>query len=104
MIMHTALDPRDDVDRLYVPRKEGGRGFANIEDSVHVSIQRLEDYNKKRGRRLITATRNYTDDTKTKITTISRQQKWEEKQLYGRFNWLINDISQNLHVAKKGKS
>ena len=25
MTMHKALHPRDDVDRLYVPRKEGGR-------------------------------------------------------------------------------
>ena len=39
-------------------RKEGGRGIASIEDSVDVSIQRLEDYIEKRGGRLITATRN----------------------------------------------
>ena len=34
MIMHKALHPRDNVDRLYVSRKEGGRGVASIEDSV----------------------------------------------------------------------
>ena len=44
LTMHKALHPRDDVDRLYVPRKEGGRGLASIEDSVDTSIQRLEDY------------------------------------------------------------
>ena len=32
--MHEALHTRDDVDRRYVLRKEGGRGLANIEDSV----------------------------------------------------------------------
>ena len=32
--MHKALDPRDDVDILYVSRKEGERGLASIEDSV----------------------------------------------------------------------
>ena len=42
--MHKALHPRDDVDRLYVPRKEGGRGLASIEDNVDTSIQRLEEY------------------------------------------------------------
>ena len=26
--LHKALHPRDDVDRLYVPRKEGRRGLA----------------------------------------------------------------------------
>ena len=34
MTVHKALHPRDDVDRLYVPRKEGGRGLASIEDTV----------------------------------------------------------------------
>ena len=47
MTMHKALHPRDDVDRLYVPRKEGGRGLASIEDSVETLIQRLEDYIEK---------------------------------------------------------
>ena len=40
MTMHKALHPRDDVDRLYVSRKEGGRGLASIEDSVNTSIHR----------------------------------------------------------------
>ena len=37
--------------------------------------------------------------------TITRKQKWVEKQLYGRFKRLINNISQpeNLDVAKKKK-
>ena len=44
MTMHEALHLRDDVDRLYVSRKEGGRGLASIEHSVDASIQRLKDY------------------------------------------------------------
>ena len=80
MTMHKALHPRDDVDRLYKSRKEGGRGLTSIEDSVDVSIQRLEDYIEKCWGRLITATRNNTDDTRTNKTEISRKQKWEGKQ------------------------
>ena len=83
----------DNVDRLYVSRKEGGRGLAIIENSVEASIQRLEDYIKKHGGRLITATRNNTENTKTNRTTLTRKQKWEEKQVYGLFKWLINNIS-----------
>ena len=60
--MHKALHPTDDVDRLYIPRKEGGRGLASTEDSVDSSIQRLEDYIEKHERGLITATRNITDN------------------------------------------
>ena len=91
--MYKALDPSDDVDRLYVSRKEGGRGLASIEDSVDTSIQRLEDYIQKHEGGLITATRNDTENTMNNRMTITRIQKWEGKQLYGRFKWLINDIS-----------
>ena len=63
MTMHKALHHRDDVDRLYVPRKEGGRGLSSIEDSVDTSIQRLEDYIEKHERGLITAIRNNIDNT-----------------------------------------
>ena len=76
MTMHNALHPRDDVDILYIPRKEGGRRLASIKDSVDASIQRLEDYIQKHERGLITATRNDTDNIKTNRMTITRKQKW----------------------------
>ena len=58
--MKQALHPRDDDDRLYVSRKEGGRGLASIEDCVDTSIQGLEDYIEKYERGLITVIRNST--------------------------------------------
>ena len=93
MTMHKALQPRDDIDRLCVSRREGRRGLASIEDSVDVSIQRVEDYIEKSERRLIAATRNNTNDTRTNRTTITRKQKCEEKQQCGRFKRLTSDIS-----------
>ena len=93
MTMHKALHLKDDVDRLYVPRKEGGRGLASIEDSVDTSIQRLEDYIENHERGLITAIRNNTDNTIDNKMTKTRKQKWEEKQHQGRFKRLINNIS-----------
>ena len=77
MTMYKVLFHRDDVDRLYVSRKEGGRGLASIEDSVDVSIQRLEDYIEKHEGGLITATRNDTDNTMDNRMTITRKQKWK---------------------------
>ena len=91
--MHKAFHPRDDVDRLYVPRKGGGRGFASIEDSVDTSIQWLEDYIEKHEGGLITAIRNNTDNTIDNRMTKTKKQKSEEKQLHGRFKRLINNIS-----------
>ena len=79
MTMHKALDPRDDVDRLYVSRKEGGRRLASIEDTVDASIQQLEDYIEKHERGLITAIRNDTDNTINERMTTTRKQKWEVK-------------------------
>ena len=51
--MHKALHPWDDIDRLYVSRKEGRR-LASIEDSVDTSKRRLEDDIKKSKEKLIT--------------------------------------------------
>ena len=103
--IHKALHPRDDIDRLYVLRKEGGRGLSSIEDNTDTSVQRYEDYIEKSAGRLITVTRSDTDSSKTNRMTITRKQKWEEKQFYGRFKRLINNISQeNLNVAKKRKT
>ena len=35
------------IHRLNVPRKEGGKELASIEDSINTSMRRLEDYIKK---------------------------------------------------------
>ena len=77
MTKHKALDPRDDVDRLYVSRKEGGRGLASIEDSVDASIQRLKDCLGKHEGGLLSAIRNDTDNKMDNRMTITREQKWE---------------------------
>ena len=73
MTMHKALHPRDDVERLYVSRNEGGRGLPSIEDSIVASMQRLEDYIEKHEGGLITATRNETDNTMDNRMTINRK-------------------------------
>ena len=99
--MHKALHPRDDVDRRFVSRKEEGRGLASIEDSVDASIQRLEDYIQKHDGGLITAIRNDSENTMDNRMTITRKQKWEATQLYGRFKQHLT--KQNLVMAKKRK-
>ena len=86
MTMHKAFHPRDDVDRLYVSRKEGGRGLARTEDSVDTSIQRLEDYIEKHERVLIIAIRNDTDDTIVDKMTTTRKEKWEKSNSMATLN------------------
>ena len=79
MTMHMAWHLRDNVDRFYVSRKEGGRGFASIEDHFNVSIQRLEDNIEKSGGKLITATSNNSDNAWINRMEITRKQKLKEK-------------------------
>ena len=95
MTMHKALHPKDDVDRLDVSRKEEERGLTSIEDIVDASIQRLEDYMQKYDGGLITTLRNDTDNTMDNRMTRTRKQKWKEKQIYGWFKRLINNISRD---------
>ena len=94
MTMHEVLHSRGDIDRLYVWRKERVRGFASNEDSVDASPEGLEDYIKKSKEIFIAATRNNsTGNIKIKRTTITKKQKWEEKQLYKSFKRQTNEMS-----------
>ena len=63
-------------------------------------IQWLKDYREKHEGGLITASRNDIDNTMDNRMTITRKQKWEEKQIDGRFKHLTRE---NLDLAKKRK-
>ena len=39
-----SLHPRSDIDRLYVPRKKGGRGLRSLEDLVLIEKTSLAEY------------------------------------------------------------
>ena len=79
MTMHKVIHPRDDVDRLYVSRKEGGRGLASIEHSFDASKEQLEDDIQKHYGGLITDIRSDNDKTMENRMTITKKQIWEEK-------------------------
>ena len=59
MTMYKALHPRDDEDRLYVPKKKEEEDF--------------------------TAAKNNADNISINRTEITRKQKWKEKQLCRHF-------------------
>ena len=64
MNMHKGLLLRDDIDGLYVLRKEGGKGHTSIENSSDVSIQELKKNINKSKERLIIAARSSIDNNK----------------------------------------
>ena len=95
MTMHNALHLKSYIDRLYIPRKEGGRGFQDVEETVEVTNLELENYVKESKERFLTAASSVDIDlTKpTRKTTFkAKEQKkeertisWEEKMLHGQF-------------------
>ena len=86
-----ALHPKSDVDRLYIPRKEGGRGLISIEDSVELVISVLEVHVHRSGERLIQAARGDKIDGLEVASVLKRSKKekrlqdWEEKVLDGQY-------------------
>jgi hypothetical protein len=44
LTLYRCFARKDDVDRLYVKRLEGGRGLLNIEDAIKSEIQNMVDY------------------------------------------------------------
>ena len=93
--MHNALHPKSNVDRLYIPRKEGGRGLQGVKETVKLTNLGLENYVKESRDRLLTAAKSVDIDLIEPIreTTVeTKKQKkeertisWEEKN----FTWSI---------------
>ena len=86
-----ALNPKSDVDRLYLLRKEGGRGLISIEDCVVLARRGLEVYVHGSEKRLVQAARRDKIDGLEAGSVLKRSKKetrledWEEKVLHGQY-------------------
>ena len=90
MTMHKALHPKSNVDRLYLSRKEGGRGLISIEDTTRTAILGLQKHIQKSEEKLITAARKPEDISETPKRFKSRRakerkQNWTDKALHGQY-------------------
>ena len=89
--IYEALHPKSDVDRLYIPRKEGGRGLISIEDCVELAIRGLEVYVHGSEERLIQAARGDKIDGLEAANVLKRSKKEkrledrEEEVLHGQY-------------------
>ena len=77
--IYGALHLKSDLDRLYIPRKEGGRGLMSIEDCVELAIRGLEKYVHGSEERLIQAVRGDKIDGLETASVLKRSKK--EKRL-----------------------
>ena len=62
--MHRALNPKSDVARIYLSRKEGGRALISVEETVKLTILGLERYALTSEEGLLIAARRVNGDYK----------------------------------------
>ena len=100
--MYQALHPRANVDRLYLPRSEGGKGLLSIEDCVNIEKRSLGQYVKNSEDELLrTAWEEnlITEDEEPKIykenRSKSRREGWKNKTMHGQFLRQTNDLASN---------
>ena len=85
------LHPKSDVDRLYIPRKEGGRGLIFIEDCVELAIRGLELYVHGGEEILIQAVRGDKIDGLEAASVLKRSKKEKKMRRLGgeSFTWSV---------------
>ena len=89
--MHRGLQPKSNTNRIYIPRKEGGRGLLSIEDTVDLAKLGLKSYVRNSCERLLVAARQIEDCQGESVIEfknrkkIERQQEWKDKTLHGQF-------------------
>ena len=96
--IYGALHPKSDVDRLNIPRKEGGRGLISIEDCVESATRSLEVSVHGSEDRLIQGARGDNIDGLEAANVLKRSKKekkledWEKKVLYGQYLRQIKEV------------
>ena len=89
--IYGALHPKSDVDRLYIPRKEGGRGLISIKDCIELAIRGLEVYVHRSEERLIQAARGDKIDG-LEAASILKRSKIEKRLKVGRRKFYMVSI------------
>ena len=94
MTMNGALHPKSDVDRLYVPRKKGGRGLVGCEECVRTEENNLGWYIQNSEEKLLQGVKAVgvieTVDVKSKDDfkegfKSTKFNTWKDKRMHGQF-------------------
>ena len=100
--MYQALHPRSNVDRLYLPRSEGGKGLLSLEECVNAEKRSLGQYlkmNEDEWLRSAWEEGLIKEDEDPKVyrerTSKSRMEDWQNKPMHGQFLRQTKDLSSN---------
>ena len=88
--MYGGLHPKNDVDILYVKRKEGGRGLTCVENKENSLCFYVANSEENLIRGVSTAETINTRETITSVESKKQRQKglkekWSEKRIHGQF-------------------
>jgi len=72
LTIHGQYHPKADVDRLYVPRIEGGRGLMQLEAAHAVEITKLVEYVDRKEDPLIQVVRKHQHNTDSAVLQTAR--------------------------------
>ena len=103
--IYEALHPNSDVDKLYIPRKVGGRGLISIEDCVELAIRGLEVYVHGSEERLIQTARGSKIDGLEAASALKRPKNekrledWEEKVLHSQYLRQTKEVRSDQYWA-----
>ena len=100
MNIYKSLHPRSDIDRLYVPRKKGGRGLRSLEDLVLIEKTLLGEFVNNSQEPTLQKLKSEgivknSVSTKQKREEIEkdREDKWRRKTLHGKWPETLNKVS-----------
>jgi len=94
MTIYNSIHPRADMDRLYIPRKHGGRGLISKQESINMEQQSLSRYIDVSKQELLAANSrenilndcNGEDNKQLKHSLMQEhKEKWMTKPLHGQF-------------------
>ena len=77
LTIHGQHHPKADVDRLCVPRKQGGRGLMQLEAAHAVEITKLVEYVDRKEDPLIQVVRTHQHNTDSAVLQMARCLKTE---------------------------
>ena len=74
------MNPKSDIARIYLSRKEGGRRLISVEDTVKLAILELERYILKSEEGLLIAARRVDGDYEQHLGMIKSVKKFKERR------------------------
>ena len=77
LTIHGQHHPKADVDRLYVPRKQGGMGLMQLEAAHALEITKLVEYVDRKEDPLLQGVRTHQHNTDSAVLQIARCLKTE---------------------------